>query len=380
MSQKYLLVTLEYPPTKGGIATLYKSYADYWPDNNFSVLVNNSLGLKDSGKVKFRRLLSDKIRPRWLPAFFALHTEIKKFKGNIHIIVGQILPLGIAAYFLSKFLKFKYSVILHGLDFSLATGDARKKKITEKILKNAEKIICSNSYAANSVKVFSEYLTPKIGTVNPGIESSFVRNPARVEELRRKYGLQNKLILLSLGRLTKRKGVDMVINAMNEISPGAENLVYVIAGAGPEAEDLKKIAAALPEEIKNKIIFLGQISDDDKWAWLELCDIFIMPSRNINGDYEGFGIVYLEANLAGKPVIAGDSGGVRDAVINNINGLLVNPENAQEIAAAVIKLAGDEKLRQDLGSQGKRRAVENFNAKKQVEKFYNLMRMTRISR
>ena len=133
---------------------------------------------------------------------------------------------------------------------------------------------------------------------------------------------------------------------------------------------MKKIAAALPEEIKKKIIFLGQITDDDKWAWLELCDIFIMPSRNINGDYEGFGIVYLEANLAGKPVIAGDSGGVRDAVINNINGLLVNPENAQEIAAVVIKLASDAKLRQDLGSQGKRRVVENFNAKKLVEKLY----------
>jgi phosphatidylinositol alpha-1,6-mannosyltransferase len=183
--------------------------------------------------------------------------------------------------------------------------------------------------------------------------------------------LQNKLVLLSLGRLTKRKGVDMVIKAMNEISAGAENLVYVIAGAGPEADDLKKIAAALPEEIKNNIIFLGQISDDDKWAWLELCDIFIMPSRDIAGDYEGFGIVYLEANLAGKPVIAGDSGGVRDAVINNINGLLVNPENTQEIAAAVIKLAADTELRKALGEQGKRRAVENFNAKKQVQKLVN---------
>jgi phosphatidylinositol alpha-1,6-mannosyltransferase len=372
--EKYLLVTLEYPPTKGGIATLYKSYADYWPENNFTVLANNSLGLKDSGNVKFRRLLSDKIRPRWLPAFFALHTEIKKSKGNIHIIVGQILPLGIAAYFLSKFLKFKYSLVLHGLDFSLATGDKRKKKITEKILKRADKIICSNSYAANSVKVFSEELSGKIAVVNPGIESSFVRDPQRVQELRAKHGLQNKMVLLSLGRLTKRKGVDMVIKSMKEISGNAENLVYVIAGAGPEINALKKIAEALVEEIKNKIIFLGQVSDDDKWAWLELCDIFIMPSRNIDGDYEGFGIVYLEANLAGKPVIAGDSGGVRDAVINNINGILVDPEKSSEIAAAVIKLTNDAQLRKELGEQGKRRAVENFNAKKQVEKLFKLLK------
>jgi phosphatidylinositol alpha-1,6-mannosyltransferase len=374
MPQKYLLATLEFPPQKGGVATLYKSYYDYWPDGELFVLANNSLGLQDFGKVKFHNLISNKIWPRWLPAFCQLWREVKKADGNINIIVGQILPLGIAAYYLSKFLKFKYTVLSHGMDFSLATATKRKKKITKKILQRADKIICSNSYTANSVKVFDDGLAVKLGMVNPGIESSFVRNPQRVEELRSKYGLQNKLVLLSLGRLTRRKGVDNVIKAMDDISKSAADLVYVVAGAGQEAEALKKIVAAKPEEIKNKIIFLGQISDEDRWAWLELCDIFITPSRNINGDYEGFGIVYLEANLAGKPVIAGDSGGVRDAVINNINGLLVNPESVAEIAAAVLKLSSDEKLRKEIGNQGKRRAVENFNAKKQVEKIFKILK------
>jgi len=385
-NNNFILFTLEYPPTKGGIASLYKSYADYWPEGDLAVLTDGEPLLIDSANIIRRPLLNKYLRPHWLPALWHLYKQISNFKfqtspstssgqANIHVLVGQILPLGQAIYYLSKLLKFKYSVLMHGLDFSLATGDKRKKKITDKILKSADKIICSNSYTANSVKVFCPEFAAKLGMVNPGIESSFVRNPACVEELRAKYGLQSKLVLLSLGRLTKRKGADMVIKAMNEISGSAENLVYVIAGAGPEAEDLKKIASSLPEEIKNKIIFLGQISDDDKWAWLELCDIFIMPSRDIAGDYEGFGIVYLEANLAGKPVIAGDSGGVRDSVINNINGLLVNPENAQEITAAVIKLAADPELRKALGEQGKRRAVENFNAKKQVEKLYNLMQI-----
>ena len=93
-----------------------------------------------------------------------------------------------------------------------------------------------------------------------------------------------------------------------------------------------------------------------------------MPSRQIKEDFEGFGIVYLEANLCSKPVIAGDSGGVRDAVKNGINGLLVNSENIEEITEAVIKLAKDKNLREKLGRQGKERVIKEFNWEKQTKK------------
>ncbi|MDD5527738.1 MAG: glycosyltransferase family 4 protein [Patescibacteria group bacterium] len=374
--QKFLLFTLEFPPLKGGVATLYQNYAAYWPAGDLSVLSDAIPGGKDSEFIKYRSLIARHLRPRWLPAIWQLHREISNIKypiSNIRVIVGQILPLGIAAYYLSKFIKFKYAILLHGLDFSLATETKRKKKITAKILARADKIICSNSYTANQVKVFDSSLASKLSMVNPGIEPSFIRNPRRVQELRQQYGLENKIVLFGLGRLVRRKGFDKVIEAMSMIIKSASEVIYAIAGAGPDGEMLKKMAEALPAETKDKIIFLGQVSDADRWAWLELCDIFIMPSRNISGDYEGFGTVYLEANLAGKPVIAGDSGGVRDAVIDNISGLLVNPESPAEIAQAAIKLAADSELRRALGEQGKRRAVENFSAKKMAEKIYNIM-------
>jgi phosphatidyl-myo-inositol dimannoside synthase len=371
--KKYLLVTLEFPPVKGGVATLYKNYVEGWPTGQLHVLANNVLGVSDHDSIKYRRLLSNAIWPHWLPAFFLIRSAIKELGGNVHVIVGQILPLGIVVYYLSKLFRFKYTVLLHGMDFTLATISKKKKSITEKILLSAETIICSNSYTANSVKVFNHSLAPKMAMINPGIESSFIRNSERVLELRQKYNLDNQTVLLGLGRLVKRKGVDKVIESMPLILKSAPDTVYAIAGAGPDADSFKKIADALPEEIKKKIIFLGQISNEDQWAWLELCDIFIMASRNIAGDYEGFGQVYLEANLAAKPVVAGDSGGVRDAVINNINGLLVDPEKPEEIAAAVVKLIKDPILRQELGEQGKRRVVENFNSRKLVAKLYNFI-------
>jgi phosphatidylinositol alpha-1,6-mannosyltransferase len=99
-----------------------------------------------------------------------------------------------------------------------------------------------------------------------------------------------------------------------------------------------------------------------------------MPSRQINDDFEGFGIVYLEASLAGKPIVAGRSGGVGDAVLDNETGLLVNPESTAEIANAIIELAKDENLREKLGDTGKKRAGGEFNWEKQVEKIYGIIK------
>lgn len=96
-----------------------------------------------------------------------------------------------------------------------------------------------------------------------------------------------------------------------------------------------------------------------------------MPARSINGDFEGFGIVYLEANLYGKPVIAGCSGGVSDAVINNKTGLLVNPENISEIAKAIKELIGNPEKRINLGKFGRERAINDFSWATQIKNLYH---------
>ena len=124
---------------------------------------------------------------------------------------------------------------------------------------------------------------------------------------------------------------------------------------------------------KNKIILINKASDQELTALYELCDIFIMPSRDMDGDFEGFGIVYLEANLRDKPVIAGDSGGVRDAVEDGVNGLLVDPNSADEISKAIVRLCKDNELRLELGRQGKERAMRDFSWEKQTEKLKQIL-------
>jgi phosphatidylinositol alpha-1,6-mannosyltransferase len=348
---KVLLFTLEYPPFHGGVAEYYGNLVKSWP-------VPENIYVLDNAK---NRLLTGWLWPRWLPAVELLFRAIRKHKIN-HILVGQILPLGTATYYISKLTHTPYTVILHGMDFTYALRVPRKKAMAEKILKQAKYIICASSYTA---KLVTEFLgeTDKIKTVNPGIDPAKASgHDLRSKELKEKHKLDGKVVLFSLGRLVKRKGFDYVIKAMAEVVKQNSRVFYFIAGNGPDKRYIYDCAAGIPN-----IIFLGEIGEEDKWAWLQLCDIFIMPARNIEGDYEGFGIVYLEANLCGKPVIAGDSGGVRDAVKGAVTGIIVDPNNIERIAGAISTLSTDAKLRQTLGEQGRARAISEFSWEKQAK-------------
>jgi len=355
---KTLLFTLEYPPFKGGVANYYGQLVKYWPESDNIFILHNNDGELINRSWPFLK---------WLPALAALKGAVKNNNVN-HIVVGQILPLGIAAWLYAKFYKIKYSVILHGLDFSLALKAKRKRIAVRLILGRAHKIIINNHYTASLVKDFlSPEAANKIIVVNPGVEKKNI-GQSLGGRLREKSDLKNKIILLSVGRLVKRKGFDKVIEALPEILKQAPNLIYVIVGNGAELKNLKfKI---LDLKLNDFVKVIAGAGDDERDAWYQACDIFIMPSRNINGDYEGFGIVYLEANLAGKPVIAGRGGGVGDAVENGLNGLTVDPKNVEEIAGAVIRLATDEELRRKLGERGRERAIREFNWPKQIKKIY----------
>jgi phosphatidylinositol alpha-1,6-mannosyltransferase len=350
---KTLLLTLEFPPFKGGVANYYANLIKYWPwEEKIEVINNNRGALLKKGVFAWRGVIA-KIIGR------------KKNGGFDYLLVGHILPLGTAAYLASRIKPFKYAVILHGLDFSNSVSCSRKRFLTRLILGAADKIICANSRVAQLVVDFSPKLEFKVKVVNPGIEPlALSANPQKVKNLREHYRLEDAFTLLTIGRLTLRKGVDAVINSLADIEVQQLRTKYFIIGTGEQEKYLRNLAKSSP--LADRIIFLGELSEADKWNWLEACDAFIMPAREIGGDFEGFGIVYLEANLAGKPVIAGNSGGVKDAVKDLVSGLLINPNNPKEIKDAIIKLAKDKDLRQELGARGKQRAQTQFSWEKQT--------------
>jgi phosphatidylinositol alpha-1,6-mannosyltransferase len=351
---KTLLLTLEYPPFNGGVANYYANLVKYWPQAEQLEVINNNQGsLFQDGAFSWYQVIG-KI---W---------HWRKMMTFDYLLIGQILPLGTAAYFASLIKPFKYAVVLHGLDFSSSLACPRKRWLTRLILNKADKIICANSRVAQMVIDFNQRLTDKVKIVNPGIEPLVsLASQEKVQNLKQHYRLENTFTLLTVGRLALRKGVDSVIKALADPALKDLKIKYFIAGIGDQEKYLRELASQSP--CKEKIIFLGELTEIEKWNWLYACDAFIMPAREIGPDFEGFGIVYLEANLAGKPVIAGDSGGVKDAVQNLESGLLVNPEKIAEISQAILRLANDKKLVSELGEKGKRRAQAKFNWEKQAQ-------------
>ena len=182
----------------------------------------------------------------------------------------------------------------------------------------------------------------------------------RAAALRERLQLSKRLVLLSLGRLIRRKGFDLVMRAVAELSVEFPSLSYVIAGEGPERGALEELARTLG--IADRIRMVGQVDDPTKWALYQLSDVFVMPNRLLDGtDWEGFGIVFVEAALSKRPSIAGRNGGTADAVADEESGLLVDSERQDELTSAIRRLLRDEALRRRLGETGERIARERFS-------------------
>ena len=354
---KTLLITIDNLSNTGGVSHYYSHLVKFWPNQELTVL-DNSAG----------KLLAKNFWPKWFKSIFAVKKELKASAAD-WLLVGQILPLGTVAYLLSLFQPLKYCLVFHGMDLSLAFS-GRKKFISRLIVNRATKIVCANNFTANKLKEINPAWATKIFVVNPGISPEDEKFVQAVTS--------NNFNLLSLGRLVRRKGIDQVIAALEILEKNCatknwwSGFTYTIAGTGPDEEYLKNLVNKLSENLRQKIIFTGLVENEKKWELLNRCSAFIMPSRNIAGDFEGFGIVYLEAGLCQKPVIAGNSGGVADAVIDGETGFLLNPESAEDLAKAIQVLAEDENLRHKMGQQGKIHA-QSFFWNSQAEKFYQFL-------
>jgi len=353
-----LLFTIEYPPFKGGVARYYKTTVDFWPKKDeIFVLDNNN-----------EKLISKHFFPRWLPALFHLYKKIKKHKIE-HVLVGHVLPLGTATLILSKFMNFEYSVFIHGMDIEFAQKTNKKRKLAKMVLKNAKQIICNSS---NTKKITERSLEikneKKIKIVNPGISPKFSYNKKTIENLKKKYKTQNKFVLLTVARLVKRKGQDTVIEALKTETSIKDDIIYFVAGTGPDEKYLKEKA-----KTNTNVHFLGEVDENTKWSLIHLCDVFVMPVRENNGDVEGFGISYLEAGIAKKPVIAGRSGGVADAVIDYETGILCDPNSSEDVFEAINELKKNWPLRHHLGETAMKRTGDLFSSEKQAGKIYSII-------
>ena len=195
--------------------------------------------------------------------------------------------------------------------------------------------------------------------IAPGIDvEHFI--PTDASSLRESLGLVDKKVIVSVGRLVHRKGQDHLIEAMPEILKNVPRAHLLLVGEGPYREHLQNLVHQL--KLESSVTFIGRIQYQDLPMYICVGDIFAMPSRSrlMGLEVEGLGIVYLEASSCGLPVLAGDSGGAPDAVIQNETGLVVSGTDNKEIASAAVALLTNLEASQKMGTVGRQWIVDNW--------------------
>jgi len=274
----------------------------------------------------------------------------------------QIIQLAMAyegfiGLWLRRWLRLPFVIYAHGNEILDAMES--EWQTPRQALLQADRVLANSQFTLDLVKKVG--VDPERAViVHPGCDADRFRPLQPNETLREKIlGLRCKdRVILTVG-LESRKGHDMVIRALPYLLQTVPDVTYIIVGSGPQAR-LDHLAREL--RVRNRVIFTGLVSDDDLPAIYALCDLFVMPSRQNFAQHsvEGFGLVYLEASACCKPVIGGRSGGIRDAVVEGVTGLLVDPHDPEDIANAIGILLTNRELARQLGEQGRSRVVNEF--------------------
>jgi len=210
--------------------------------------------------------------------------------------------------------------------------------------------------------------------IAPGIDVDHFSPKKASKKLRRSMGLENKQVIVSVGRLVHRKGQDRLISALPEIRACVPNVHLLLVGEGPYRSKLEKIARSM--QVEDAVTFVGRINYQELPTYFLCGDIFAMPSRSRLGglEVEGLGIVYLEASACGLPVIAGNSGGAPDAVQDGITGLVVSGNDVAEISRAAIALLNNPEAALAMGKAGRSWMVAHWQWKYWAAAFNALLK------
>ncbi len=363
---RILIVNYEFPPLGGGggvacyyiarelakthsvdyLTTAHKGLPKFEVVDGINVYRVPVLGRKELSTATLMSMFT------FFPS--SLVKGIKLCKSNQYDVINThfVIPSGPTGIILSKLCKIPIVMSIHGGDIY----DPSKKwsphkhfllrKIISFLLNRSDKIIAQSSNTKNNANKYyqphNEIIVIPLGFVVPEFTNT-TRKDLNISE--------KGIILISVGRLVKRKGYEYAIRAISKLTH--QNLKYLIIGDGPEEKNLKDLAKRFG--VEDKVEFLGFVPEDKKFQYLSVSDIYVLSSS-----HEGFGICLLEAMYCGLPIVSTDNGGQTDFLVDGKNALMVPIEDSDALAGQIKTLIDDGILRLQMSE----------NNKEDVKKFY----------
>jgi phosphatidylinositol alpha-1,6-mannosyltransferase len=346
---------MDFPPEVGGIQTVAYRLCQSFRRVRPMVIAPRAEGDRDFDRQQGFAVLRVGRRPPKSRADRAL--TLARMLLTAFPLIRQGRPVGVLcmqpltaplALCYRRIMGLPYAVYAHGMELLSGRGLGA--------LRRAERVIAVSRYTRGLLlaRGVSQDRIVVIGHGVDGLDGSallpdpFLRHPS----------LRGKRLLLTVSRLSELyKGHDVVLRSLPLVAARVPDVAYIVVGDGALRPYYEGLAASLGQT--PRVTFIGRANQPTVEAWYRACDLLVMVSRDrvVDGGAEGFGLVYLEANRFGKPVVAGSAGGAPDAVLDRETGILVDPEDEIAVSGAIIELLSDPALRARLGRQGQQRVL-----------------------
>ncbi|MFF3456235.1 glycosyltransferase family 4 protein [Streptomyces sp. NPDC002730] len=378
---KTLIVTNDFPPRPGGIQAFLHNmalrldpeqlvvYASTWKRGREGIEATAAFDAEQPFTVVRDR--TTMLLPT--PRVTRRATRLLREHGCESVWFGAAAPLGLMAPALRRAGAGRLVATTHGHEAGWAQLPA-SRRLLRRIGEGTDTITYLGEYTRSRI---AAALTPgaagRMTQLPPGVDEKTFHPGSGGDVVRERLGLADRPVVVCVSRLVPRKGQDTLILAMPAILAKVPDAVLLIVGGGPYEKDLRKLASETG--VAKSVRFTGSVPWEELPAHYGAGDVFAMPCRTRRGglDVEGLGIVYLEASATGLPVVAGDSGGAPDAVLDGETGWVVRGGSAEESAERIVALLEDPDLRRRMGERGREWVEEKWRWDLLAEKLKTLL-------
>jgi phosphatidylinositol alpha-1,6-mannosyltransferase len=348
-----LVVTNDYPPRVGGIQRTLEALVDQLPPDRVSVFCPGWDEAEAYDAAAPYRVLRQPERFLWPTPEVARRVEdAVRETGAEVVLFGATYPLAMIGPRLAA-RGIPYLAAAHGFEYWLSVMPGAHSLVRYATSKAARVPVMCSAFIARTVRTAVPARVP-VSVLYPGADIEAFHPDLPTDDLRERYGVGDRPLVVCVSRLVARKGQDVLIEGMSEVRRRVPDATLLIVGGGPYEEHLRDLAGEAPE---GSVIFAGQVSEEELPRHYAMGDVFAMPCRTRLGglEVEGWGNVFIEAAACGRPVVVGDSGGAREALVDGETGILVDGAVVASVADAVAALLGDPALARRMGEAGRAR-------------------------
>ena len=264
---------------------------------------------------------------------FVLNAFWYILKEEPKIIICGHIHLSFICLIAGAFFKIKYILLTYGIEVWGA-----KSKLELKALKRALNIVAISRYTVSKITGLVSLPQEKFFLLPPALDRDRFMPQEKSKQLLNRHNLNAEKIILTIARLDssdRDKGYDKVLRVLPEVIKAVPDIRYLLVGRGTDITRVKKIVEGLG--LASYVKLAGFVPDEEIAQYFNLCDCFVMPSKQ-----EGFGIVFLEALACGRPVIAGNRDGSGEALLDGELGILIDPDNQEDLKDAIINVLNRE--------------------------------------